>query len=125
MRSITIILFFFLWFFNTEITIWIYPNFNSSNEAFKEWYYLRCRIYEVMFLISYLIPIKEDRYSESLRYSVMLVLFFSAVDKLLNSIFGFHPHDIIVYAFSILIGLLVYHKKILLRAYSDKYGQPK
>lgn len=114
MRSILVILFFALWFFNTETTMWIYPEFNSSSEAFKEWYYLRCRIYEVMFLISYLIPIKEDRYSKALTWFVIIVLFFSAVDKILNNVFGFHPHDIVVYGTAILVGLLIQCKSVLL-----------
>ena len=78
MRVFLLILFLTLWKFNTNICNYYYDY--KSN--FSEWYYLRCDIYEAMFLIALLITFfKTTLYSRTLIFFGSVLIGWSVIDK--------------------------------------------
>lgn len=110
MKKWLIISLFGLWYYNTEICTYYYPDFQESMKEWDKWYYLRCKIYEVMFLIAFLFPVfKSTRLSKALTITSGFIVACSVVDKW-QGVFDFHPHDYIVNISGVLVGLIYYHQ---------------
>ena len=79
MQAILIIIFTLLWRLNTAIC----DHYYNYDLEYGQWYYLRCDIYEVMFLIAMLIPLfKQTLFSKSLLIFSLVLISISAFCKI-------------------------------------------
>lgn len=102
-RLVLILLLLFLFHYNIEICTYYFPDFQESSTKWKEWYYLRCRIYEVMFLIGFAIPLfKGNQISTSISLGCVVILIGSVTDKF-TGIYSSHWHDTIVYILALAV----------------------
>lgn len=109
MRTILLILFILLWKFNVVICALFYPDYLTDRNAWDEWYYLRGKIYEVIFLLGVsALFFEEDRNSFFLKWVAFVVISASVVDKLLQNEHSEILRDyIIVYPFALITAFLV------------------
>lgn len=109
MRIFLIVLCLLIWFFNTELAIMMFPNRMDNCETFKEYYYLRCQLQEVLILAAISIPyFRNSLLSKSILNGVIVIIGASVVDKLFQETFTSSTHDIVVYIASIIIAVTTY-----------------
>ena len=88
MQLVLILLFLILWKFNTNICTYFYgydPSDPGTFYLFEKWYYLRDQIYEVLFLIGFLIPFhKITRISRGALVFGLVYIGSSVIDKSLG-----------------------------------------
>ncbi len=78
MQSILIIIFLTIWKFNTTFC----DHYYNYETEFGQWYYLRCDVYEVMFLIAVIIPwFKSTVYSKTIMFFGGVLIGWSVVGK--------------------------------------------
>ena len=85
MRSILLIIFLGLWKFNTDIC----NHYYNYNDNYAEWYYLRCDLYEIMFLIAIIIPwTKSTLFSRALKVFGLVLISASVIDKVFLDVYS-------------------------------------
>lgn len=85
MQSILLIIFILLYVFNVNICAYFYPEYLIDYDVWEQWYYMRGKVYEVIFLILLLIPFtKITVLSKSLALFCLIVVGASFIDKILN-----------------------------------------
>jgi len=85
MQAVLLILFLLLYVFNVNICAYFYPEYLIDYDVWEQWYYLRGKIYEVMFFIAILIPyFKTTTISKSLGLFGLILISASFIDKILN-----------------------------------------
>ena len=109
MRLILSILFILLYLFQSIFLRFIYPDYLIDADVWDSWYYARCQIYEMLFLIGLLIPLfKKNKLGNSFIVLSITLVFFSNVDKLLLGVFDFLHRDKFVYLASIMFSIIYY-----------------
>ncbi len=82
MQGVLVILFTLLWKFNKNICSYFYPNYLQDSEDWYNWYYLRCDLYEWMFLILIIAMFfKRNRFSWSVIAGCTTIVLMSVIDK--------------------------------------------
>ena len=108
MKKILIISFIILWFSNSWICAYFYPNFKTDYIEWGKFVSLRETIYEVMFFILLVCSIfRPSKVTRALIFSTSVIVVLSIVDKI-TGVTSYALSDIIVVAFSVFIGLFYY-----------------
>lgn len=104
-RAVLIFVFILLWKFNVMFCGWVYPDYITSAEVWDEWYLLRSKIYEVMFLLGVLaLFFNETKHSYFMKWVAFVVVSASVVDKILQNVhFELLRDWAVVYPFSIVV----------------------
>jgi len=109
MRLILSILFILLYLFQSIFLRFIYPDYLIDADVWDNWYFTRCQIYEILFLIALLIPLlKKNRIGDSFVFLSLTLVFFSNIDKNVIGVFDFMYRDNFVYIASILFSTVYY-----------------
>ncbi len=109
MRLVLIILFIALWFSNTKICYWVYPEASLNYDDYNAAIFLKHKIYELMFLVALSLPFfKKTKISKALTIGTLLLVGASLIDKAVHQVYSYHAHDVIVIAGSIFVTLIVY-----------------
>ena len=109
MQAILLIIFIGLQMFNTNIC----NHFYNYDLDFGKWYYLRCDIYEVMFLIAVIIPwFKTTLFSKSLMVFGGVLIGASVIDKVFLDVHTISDREwFIIVPFAMAAGYLLYEKR--------------
>jgi uncharacterized membrane protein len=113
MRSTLSIILILLWYGNTAIADQFLPYDGQKDkyQFFLDWYYVRCNIYEVMFLVGAIIALlKKDRLSQAILSGAALLFACSVVDKLIQNVYSYEIHDIWALLAATLVAIKVYKK---------------
>ena len=111
MRSLLSILLILLWYGNAVLSDYIFPYEGQQDkyQFFVDWYYVRCNIYEAMFLIGAIISLmKKDRLSQAILSGAALLFACSVVDKVFQSVYSYEMHDLWAVLAAFLISYKVY-----------------
>ena len=113
MRAFLLSCFIALWYSNYYICSTVYPYDYAVEDTwqyFADWYYLRDRIYEVMFLILVsAFSFKKSRLSNAIAIGAVVLLSASVLDKWVMGVFDFQLHDVYVFLASAVVGLKYYY----------------
>jgi len=111
MRAALSIILLLLWYGNVALADYIFPYEGQENEYqfFLDWCYVRCNIYEVMFLVGAVIALlKKDRLSQAILSGAALLFACSVVDKLIQNVYSYEIHDIWALLAATLVAIKVY-----------------
>ena len=109
MQAVLSILFIIVYFFTYDIC----SSFYDPYEQTQEWYYLRDKIIESLFLLAILIPwFKRTLFSESVLVFDVVLIAFSIVDKVFLEVFTNTDKDwFIILPLASSICYAYYHKR--------------
>ena len=109
MRASLLIIFLTLWKFNTDICNYYY----DYSIDFSEWYYLRCDIYEVMFLVAIIIPwFKSTLFSRGVMLFGLVLIAASVIDKVfINDYALTDKFYFVIVPFAVSSGYIFYEKR--------------
>lgn len=109
-RTIILIIFSLLYFFNYEICNYIFTggvdalSLEEWVQSGDEWTSLRYNLYELMFLLVLISSfITQDKYTRSTTLLITTIIIFSLIDKMISGIVTRHIHDIVIIGFAFFV----------------------
>ncbi len=109
-KKVLIISFIVLWFSNYWICLYLYPNYEIDKLQWGKFNTLREIVFESMFFILLITSIfKPSRETRALILATSVVVGCSIIDKI-TGVLTYAYSDIIVVAFAVFVGILVYRK---------------
>jgi hypothetical protein len=112
MQAILLIFFLLLYIFNVNICAHFYPEYLTDYDVWEDWYYLRGKIYEVMFFMAILIPFtKVTKLSKSLALFGVILIVATFIDKILNMNETMLRDWMVVIPCAIAVANMVYQKE--------------
>lgn len=114
-KNVILILFILLYLFNYEICNYLYSGgfdrltMEEWSLYGNQWTSLRYNLYEFMFMLVLVSGfVNPNKYSRSISLFIIIIIFFSLIDKVFSDIVTRHLHDIVVIGFSGFVSTLYF-----------------
>ncbi len=101
-----------LYLFNTKIVEYYYPDLGTDYDSFVKAYYLRLKIYELMFgMFFYIVMVSTRKFVRAIFTFGFMLCLASCFDKWVLEIHHYLWTDIIVFLSALIVSCIVYKRE--------------